>query len=361
MADKKETKSTETSRYAKWVAFSTVFIAIVLVFLIFRTLKEIFIPLTFAIFISFLYAPIDRFLIKIKINVIFRVLTLITILFGITYMLAYLGFTGLARFIYLFPEYHPRLIELITTVGLKLRIPEESIQLFIVDQLTLIAIINTLSVNQIMGFIANNTFTVLTYYILTLFFTVFLLTDDRNFVMKLFQLFFVDKVKSEIVIRKIQNQLKVYILTKTFINLMGASLSATFIYFMRIDFPLLSAFLFFTFSFVPEIGSVVAALFPIMFCFLKYGVSWQLFVTVGALLTINSTLGNYIEPKLMGHRFNISPILIIFVLILWGWIWGPIGMLLAVPITVILNIIFIELDKFKGVRTIFNLRGDKAG
>ena len=358
MSDKKETKSMVSNKYSKWAAFSTAFIAIVLIFMVLKSLQAIFIPLTFAIFISFLYAPIDRFLIRFKINVIIRVFALITILFGITYFLAYLGITGLARFIHQFPEYYPRLIDLIVTLGVNLRIPEESIHLFIVDQLTLIAIINTLSVNQIMGFIANNTFTILTYYLLTIFFTIFLLTDDKNFVMKLFQLFFIDKAKSEVVIRKIQKQLNMYILTKTFINLMGASASATFIYFMRIDFPLLSAFLFFTFSFVPEIGSVVAAMFPIMFCFLKYGVSWQLFVTVGALLAINSTLGNYLEPKLMGNQFNISPILIIFVLVLWGWLWGPIGMLLAVPITVILNIVFIELDKFKEVRTILNLRGE---
>jgi predicted PurR-regulated permease PerM len=138
---------------------------------------------------------------------------------------------------------------------------------------------------------------------------------------------------------------------------MGATTSATFIYFMRIDFPILSGFLFFTFSFVPEIGSVVAAMFPIIFCFLKFGFSWQLFVTIIALLVINSTFGNYLEPKLMGYQFNLSPILIIFVLILWGWIWGPIGMLLAVPITAMLNIVFKELDKFKEVRTILNLKG----
>jgi len=272
-------------------------------------------------------------------------------------MVTRLGLTSIARFIAQFPEYYPRLIEMIVNIGERLRIPEDRVQFFIHNQLSIIAIVNTLSVNQIMGFIANNTIAILSYYILTIFFTIFLLTDDRLFVMKLFQLFFVDKGKAEVVIRKIQRQLNVYILSKTFINLMSASSSATFLYFIRVDFPILSGFLIFTFGFIPEIGSVIAALFPIIFCFLKFGISWQLFATIAALLVINSTFGNYLEPKLMGYQFNLSPILVIFVLVLWGWIWGPIGMLLAVPITVILNIVFKELDKFKEVRTILNLRG----
>ena len=343
-------------RLTRLIVIATSMIIILLITLILKTLKVVFIPLVFAIFISFLYAPLNRILMNYKVHVIARIFLLIFILFVITYIIVSLGFTGLSRFISEFPAYQPMFIDLLANVGAKLRIPEENVQLFIESQLNIFGIINSFSINRIIIFIANNLVAIFGYYTLILFFSVFFLTDDKHFILKLIQLFFLDKDKSEIIIRKIENQLNVYILSKTFINLSASFLSALAIFFIGVDFPILSGFLIFSFGYIPEIGSVIAAMFPILFCFLKFGMSWQLFATIASLVVINSTFGNYLEPKLMGHQFNISPILIIVVLILWGWIWGPIGMIFAVPITVILNIIVKELDNFKGLRSILEIK-----
>ena len=344
------------NRYLKLIAIASSLIVLFLMMLMLKALKVVFIPLALSIFISFLYAPLNRILLKIRFHVVLRILLLILILFIITYLVVALGFTGLTRFISEFPSYQPRFVEMITNIGENLRIPDDQVEYFIESQLSLFNIISSFSINRIVAFIANNLIAIFGYYILILFFSVFFLTDDKHFILKLFQLFVPDKEKSELIMRKIEKQLNVYIISKTSINLLASSTSAFAVSMIGVDFPILSGFLIFTFGYIPEIGSVIAALFPILFCFLKFGLSWQLFATITSLLLINSTMGNYLEPKLMGHQFNISPILIIVVLILWGWVWGPIGMILAVPITVVMNVIIKEMDKFKGVRSILEVK-----
>ena len=340
------------NKLLKIIAFASSIIVILIFILLLKTLKAVFIPLAFSIFISFLYAPLNRFLIKIRFHVTLRIFILLLILFAVTYFLVALGYAGMTRFINEFPSYLPSLEDLIVNIGEIFRIPEETAEDFVGNQLNLFNILNFISINRVMGFIANNIFIIFTHYVLIIFFSVFFLTDDKNFILKIIQFFFKDHDKAETVLQKIERQLNLYIINKTFINLIASILSAGAVAIIGVDFPILSGFLIFSFGYIPEIGSVIAALFPILFCFLKFGISWQLFMTILSLFIINSGMGNYLEPKLMGRQFNMSPILIIIVLILWGWIWGPIGMLLAVPITVILNIIYVELDKLRQISNI---------
>ncbi|MCK9329347.1 MAG: AI-2E family transporter [Candidatus Cloacimonetes bacterium] len=342
------------NKYLRWIAFSTILLAFIFIVLVFKNLKSIFVPLIFSLFISFLYAPLNRFLLKFNVITIFRILILILLIFIITYSIVGLGYTGVSRFIQKIPDYESRIVEIIYETGTFLKIPTNEIDYFVSKQLNLFTLINTLSIQKIMTFVMNNIFTIMSYYLLSVFFAIFFLTDDRHFIFKLIQLFFSDKNKSDIMIRKIEKQLNIYIVSKTFINLLSSITSGLTIFILGLDFPILSGFLIFLFGFIPEIGSVVAAIFPIFFCFLKFGFSWQLVLTIGLLLVINSVFGNLLEPKLMGFQFNLSPILIIIVLIFWGWVWGPVGMILAVPITAIINIILKETNKLSRIRGLVN-------
>ena len=307
-------------------------------------------------FISLLYSPVNKLLLKFRIPVAIRILILILVILCLTYIIILLCQIGIARFVEQLPQYQPRLIGMVVEIANKFGATEADVVEFINNNVNLHFLVSTLSLNRIMSLLANNLIMILSYYVLTLLFCIFLFTDDKNFIFKLFELFFTDKERSEVIIHKIEKQLNTYILAKTFINLMSSSLSGLAIFLLGVDFPILSGLLIFTFGFIPNIGSVIAVSFPVLFCFLKFGLSWQLFSIVALLVFINSAFGNYLEPKLMGFKFNLSPVLIIALVVLWGWIWGPIGMLLAVPITAVFDIIFKEFDKFKKVRSIINLK-----
>jgi AI-2 transport protein TqsA len=88
---------------------------------------------------------------------------------------------------------------------------------------------------------------------------------------------------------------------------------------------------------VPNIGSLIAGIPPTLLAFLDLGFGWGLLVA-GGLLAIDQFIGNYLDPRLMGHTLNISSLVVLISVIFWGWIWGVVGTLLAVPMTVTIMI-----------------------
>ena len=124
-----------------------------------------------------------------------------------------------------------------------------------------------------------------------------------------------------------------------------------------IDSPLLWAFVIFILNFIPVIGAFLVALLPSTFAILQFGeinLPLILFFTLG---TIQTVIGNVIEPKLMGDSLNISPLVALFSLAFWGAIWGILGMVVSVPITVILIILLAHFPKTKSIAIFLSHHG----
>ena len=113
-----------------------------------------------------------------------------------------------------------------------------------------------------------------------------------------------------------------------------------------VDFPLLWALIAFLFNFVPNIGSIIAAVPAVLLTLIMYGPGRALIVGLG-YLAINMVLGNIIEPRLMGRRLGLSTLVVFLSMLFWGWVWGPLGMLLSVPLTVILKILLEHSGDFR--------------
>jgi len=101
-------------------------------------------------------------------------------------------------------------------------------------------------------------------------------------------------------------------------------------------------------NFIPVIGSIVAGVPPTILALLIAGFPSALLVAGGYLL-INNFLGNFLEPMLVGRRFGISTLVVVISVVFWGWLWGPIGMLLAVPLTMVLKVILESSDEFRWI------------
>lgn len=106
-----------------------------------------------------------------------------------------------------------------------------------------------------------------------------------------------------------------------------------------VDFPLVWALIAFLLNFVPNIGSIIAAVPAILLCLVQLGVSSTGILAIG-YFAINMVIGNVVEPKLMGRKLGLSTLVVFLSMLFWGWIWGSVGMLLSVPLTVILKILF---------------------
>lgn len=136
---------------------------------------------------------------------------------------------------------------------------------------------------------------------------------------------------------KASGDIQRYLLIKTIISLITGALAFTLCYFTHIDFALLWGLVAFALNFIPTIGSIVAAIPPIILGLLLANPATAIIVALG-YLAINMTLGNFLEPMLLGKQFGIATAVVLLSVLFWGFIWGPIGMLLAVPLTMIIKL-----------------------
>lgn len=146
-----------------------------------------------------------------------------------------------------------------------------------------------------------------------------------------------------------------YMGIKTGLSLATGALAAGLVASLGIASPLIMGLLAFMLNYIPNIGSIIAAIPPVLIALVTLGAGKAALCALGYLV-INMTFGNVIEPKVMGKGLGLSPLVIILTMVFWGWILGPVGMLLSVPLTMIVRIV---VDSFDETRWIGSLMGGK--
>lgn len=164
--------------------------------------------------------------------------------------------------------------------------------------------------------------------------------------------------KATEVIQQISLDVNLYVRIKTLVSLATAAVSYLVMVLIGLDFAGLWALLIFILNFIPSVGSIIAVVFPVILALIQFsgGIEWVIVLLV--LMGVQFTFGNLVEPRLMGNSLNLSPLVIILSLALWGQIWGVTGMILCVPIMVIMNII---LAHFPQTRTFAVMMSSRHG
>lgn len=144
-----------------------------------------------------------------------------------------------------------------------------------------------------------------------------------------------------------------YMSLKTVVSLLTGALAAILVWALDVDYPVLWGLIAFFFNFVPNIGSVIAALPPVLLALIQVDLKCALLMALG-YGAINITIGNVIEPRVMGKGLGLSTLVVFLSLVFWGWVLGPVGMLLSVPLTMIVKI---ALENFEQTRWLAVLLG----
>lgn len=196
--------------------------------------------------------------------------------------------------------------------------------------------------------------------IMVLLYAMFIFSEEAAFSQKLKKLFVGEEnyARASNVLNKISTSVSDYIRLKTLVSLLTGGVGYIFLVIMGVDAPFFWALLMFLLNYIPTIGSLVATLFPAVFSLLQFGTFTPFLIILIGLGLIEWFIGNVIEPRVMGSSLNISPLVTIIALVVWGQIWGITGMLLSVPITVIMVIILSQFDATKDAAILLSENGD---
>ena len=147
-----------------------------------------------------------------------------------------------------------------------------------------------------------------------------------------------------------------YMAIKTSTSLLTGALVALLLWFIGVDYPLLWGVMAFLLNFIPNIGSVIAAIPVVLLALVQLGVGAST-VTALAYLVVNMAVGSFIEPRMMGKGLGLSTLVVFVSLILWGWVLGVVGMLLSVPLTIAMKI---ALDSNQNTRWMAIMLGPRV-
>jgi predicted PurR-regulated permease PerM len=136
---------------------------------------------------------------------------------------------------------------------------------------------------------------------------------------------------------KAAREIQKYLGIKTAVSAVTGLLIGSWVALLGLDFALTWGFLAFLLNFIPNIGSIIAAVPAVLLALVQLGPGQAILVAAG-FLVVNVVLGNIVEPQLMGRTLGMSTLVIFLSLVFWGWLWGPVGMFLSVPLTMILKI-----------------------
>jgi AI-2 transport protein TqsA len=128
-----------------------------------------------------------------------------------------------------------------------------------------------------------------------------------------------------------------YLGIKTAVSMVTGLIAGLMTWAIGLDFPLLWGMLAFLLNYIPTIGSIIAAVPAVLLALIQLGPA-EAATTAMGFVSLNLVFGNIIEPRLMGFGVGISPLVIFVGLIFWGWVFGPVGMLLSVPLTMTLKL-----------------------
>ncbi|EAR10165.1 AI-2E family transporter [Reinekea blandensis] len=321
-------------------------IVIASIFIIIAGLKvaqPIVMPVLVAFFLAALTSPAVNLLVRFRMPLGIAITVVVVLLIGFFYALGRVLGNSTEQFLDRLPDYQHQLE--LWLVQLKDKVPwliEDIEQRIAEFQPTDSAI-------AIVGRLFSGVGSVLTAIVLIVFTLIFTLLESRNASEKLRIAFGDDKTIGYI--KRFSKMVQRYLLVKSLISLATGILVAILLIFLGVDYPILWGTFAFLMNFIPNVGSLLAAIPPMILAGLQLGLPGFL-ITTGGFVAINMIIGNLIEPRLMGKTLDISPLIVFLSLVIWGWILGPIGMLLSIPLTVVIKI---ALEVYPGTRWIAEL------
>ncbi|MBC7361104.1 MAG: AI-2E family transporter [Candidatus Aminicenantes bacterium] len=328
---------------SKITRVSLIIIVLFIIGIILKLTKPILFPFLLALFISYAISPLLDWMLRLKFPKALAIVLILIFTFAILYLLGLLLYSSGKYFASELPKYSEKINSLITDfAGSLARLPVK------VDIPSLVSQFNLEKVTNFLLSTLGSFLSFLTNMLLVFVFVIFILAGKDKLAGKIARAFAEERAAYVTrVLESINRQIQKYLAVKTFLSLLNGALVALILVIFGVDFALLLGFVTFILNFIPSFGSIVATIIPVVIAFFQFGNSLTPIWVLISIAVTDTIMGNFIDPKLMGQGLDLSPLLVIFSLIFWGWLWGIPGMVLAVPLLAVMKIIFENIPSLR--------------
>ncbi len=327
-------------------------IAIPVVFYVLKLLSFIFIPLSFSIFLAILFWPLIRWL---KIKKVPKIISLIivVIIMGLFVTIAVELIQLSSKEIV---EADNRLFEKAETKLSELIIPIEKTFGITRDKGVGVShYLEQFNFKTVFESVFSSAKNIVSMTLMTLFFTFLLLAESLNLHKLLNSTIIKKRFSSVRVFVRIEKDIITFIKVKFIISFFTGLGFTIACYFFDVSFPIFWGLLAFSLNFIQMIGSVVSVVLLSIFALIEINTTGTLLFFILTITLVQAIMGGMLEPIFMGKSFSINVITILVMLMFWGFIWGIPGLILSIPITVFLKIVF---DQFPKTKLLSNMMGE---
>lgn len=321
------------------IFFLLLFLCIIAAGVILKVTASIVIPVAVAILLSLVFYPgISKLHEKLHFPWWLAILVVFVLFFAIIGSIANIITTGIRSILASLPAYEARLNTIYALIAERFNLEMNTDMTFFQNMWSHISIRNTVGkyalnfTNILYDFTRN--------LLLVVLFSVFLLTEMHAIKDKVRVAFPQNDGRVKKITHDIVTDVTRYISLK-FITSLATGLFVILLFLpIKMKFVVVWGFLAFVLNFIPTFGSIISGVLTVLFALVQFYPSVGTVVYVAAvMLAINLIIGSIIEPRVQGENLGISPFIILVSLSLWGWMWGFVGMLIAVPLMVIVKII----------------------
>lgn len=317
--------------------------------------RDLLIPLVLAIFVWYLINLLARQFARIKLGqrplpVYLQYILAIGVAALVAGLFGKLITANINQVIETAPAYQENINRIISENFTRFGLEEPPALRSLVEGVNLAALLRNLA--SALGGLMGNIGLVVVYL-------VFLFLEQKFFTQKLKAIFPKQEQfdTASRLLRRIDRDVSIYLGIKTMVSALTGIVSWIIMASVGLDFAGFWALLIFVLNFIPNIGSLVATILPTLLALIQFDTLVP-FAIIG--LGVGATqlvVGNFLEPPLMGRSLNISPLVVLLALVLWGSMWGIPGMFLCVPITVILMIILYQFESSRWIALLLSKNG----
>jgi len=323
----------------KVTAFLLAAIAIVIFGAVLKITSSVLLPFTVSLLLAIVTMPLVNFLSRFHIPRGVSVLLIFLFIIGFLFFMGMILYSSGKAIIALYPKYEERLTEMYIRIARLFELPYDE-HLSIVENLWGELGIRNQARNLTISF-SNSFLGFLASAFMVAIFMVFLLFEAAYFREKLDRAFKGTRVvQIKNITSDIMTQVSHYLSIKFFLAVINGILIGISLKIIGLEFAIIWGVFQFTANFIPSIGSIAIGLAATIFSAIQFWPNPAPMIAVGlVMLIINIIFGFILEPKIMGDRLGISPLVVLVSLLVWGYIWGFVGLILAVPMMAIIEIV----------------------